>query len=157
MLNRRACEQRLERIIAGSRQDRSEHVFCFLDLDHFKAVNDSCGHLAGDDLLRGVSELLAKQLRQRDTLARLGGDEFAIILEHCCLSQARDIGAAICEEIKQYNFYWQDHCFKIGVSIGMAKINADSTDFSTVIEEADQACYQVKKQGRGQVAVYSKT
>lgn len=155
LLNRRECEKRLERVITSTRTSNTRHVFCFLDLDKFKIVNDTCGHLAGDDLLRGVAELLGRQLRQRDTLARLGGDEFGIIMEHCQLKQAREIAEKICLEISSYNFHWQEHCFKIGVSIGLTEVNKLSGDFATVIEQADQACYRVKKQGRGQVAMFS--
>ncbi|WP_031433615.1 diguanylate cyclase domain-containing protein [Methylomarinum vadi] len=155
LLNRRECEKRLERVIKGARANNTRHVFCFLDLDKFKIVNDTCGHLAGDDLLRGIAGLLGKQLRQRDTLARLGGDEFGIIMEHCQLKQAREIAEKICLEICSYNFHWQGHCFKIGVSIGLTEVNKLSADFTTVIEQADQACYRVKKQGRGQVALFS--
>ncbi len=154
LLNRRECEIRLQRVIKSSKSQNTTHVFCFLDLDKFKNVNDTCGHSAGDELLRRVAGLLQRQLRQRDTLARLGGDEFGIIMEHCRLQQAKELAEKICNEVNRYQFHWQDQCFGIGVSIGLAEINKQSLDFSTVIEQADQACYRVKAQGRGQVALY---
>lgn len=157
LLNRRECEKRLERIIANTRQQDAHHVFCFLDLDNFKQINDTCGHVAGDEVLRLVSELLIKQLRQRDTLARLGGDEFGIIMEHCFVQQAREIAEQICAAIKEYDFYWQEQCFKLGVSIGLTEINEYSASFTAVMQEADIACYRAKKQGRGQVELYAKS
>lgn len=154
LLNRRECEKRLQRVLQNARETRAVHVFCFLDLDKFKVVNDTCGHLAGDDLLKGVSDLLRQQIRQRDTLARLGGDEFGIIMEHCSAVQAREVAKEICREVAAYKFYWQDECFNIGVSIGLTEINCESEDYLSLIAQADKACYQVKESGRGQVAIF---
>jgi len=154
LLNRRECEKRLGQIIISAHMQYSKHVFCFLDLDEFKVVNDSCGHLAGDDLLREVCELFNSQLRQRDTLARLGGDEFGIIMEHCSLAQAEIVAEKICKLIKDYEFIWEDSQFTIGVSIGLTAIDFNSSSFTEVIGQADDACYSAKKAGRGQVRAY---
>ena len=132
----------------------TKHVFCFLDLDEFKVVNDNCGHLAGDHLLREVCELFNSQLRQRDTLARLGGDEFGIIMEHCSVKQAEVLAEKMCKLIKGYEFIWEDSTFTIGVSIGLARIDINSSSFTEVIRQADEACYAAKKAGRGQVRAY---
>ena len=155
LLNRRECEKRLGQIIISAHMQHSKHVFCFLDLDEFKVVNDSCGHLAGDHLLREVCELFNSQLRQRDTLARLGGDEFGIIMEHCSLRQAEILAEKICKLIKDYEFIWEDSQFTIGVSIGLAGIDINSSNFTEVIRQADEACYAAKKEGRGQVRAYA--
>ena len=154
LLNRRECEERLSQIILSAQMQHSKHVFCFLDLDKFKVVNDSCGHLAGDHLLREVCELFKSQLRQRDTLARLGGDEFGIIMEHCSLRQAEVLTEKMCKVIKNYEFIWEDSQFTIGVSIGLAGIDVNSSNFTEVIRQADEACYAAKKAGRGQVRAY---
>ena len=154
LLNRRECEKRLGQIILSAHMQHSNHVFCFLDLDKFKIVNDSCGHLAGDNLLREVCELFKSQLRQRDTLARLGGDEFGIIMEHCSLEQAEVLAEKICKLIETYKFIWEDSQFTIGVSIGLAGIDGNSSSFTEVIGQADKACYAAKKAGRGRVRAY---
>lgn len=154
LLNRRECEKRLGQIILSAHVQNSKHVFCFLDLDKFKIVNDSCGHLAGDHLLREVCELFKSQLRKRDTLARLGGDEFGIIMEHCSVGQAEIIAEKMCKLIEYYEFNWEDSQFTIGVSIGLAGIDVNSSSFIEVIGQADEACYAAKKAGRGQVCIY---
>ncbi|MFW5443827.1 MAG: diguanylate cyclase domain-containing protein [Methylococcaceae bacterium] len=152
LLNRRECEKRLDQVIQSARIQKSQHAFCFLDLDRFKIVNDSCGHLAGDHLLREVSELFDYKIRQRDTLARLGGDEFGIIMEHCSLEQAEIVANKICQAIEEYHFIWEGQQFKIGVSIGLVGIDASSENFTKVISLADEACYTAKRTGRGRVS-----
>jgi len=156
LLNRRECEKRLDRVIHTARIQNSKHVFCFLDLDKFKIVNDSCGHKAGDYLLLEVCELFKKQLRQRDFLIRLGGDEFGIIMEHCSIDQAVVLANRICQLIADYEFDWEGRLFKIGVSIGLVEINEKVQGYSEIVSQADEACYAAKKAGRGQVCVYGK-
>lgn len=155
LLNRRECEKRLGQIILSAQIQDSKHVFCFLDLDNFKIVNDTCGHLAGDYLLREVCALFKGLLRGRDTLARLGGDEFGIIIEHCSLSQAKVLTEKICSFIEFYDFIWEGKQFNIGVSIGLTSIDGDSLNFTQVLSQADEACYMAKKAGRGQVCIFT--
>ena len=155
LLNRRECEKRLEQVITSSAIQKSKNVFCYLDLDKFKVVNDTCGHLAGDHLLREVCKLFQRQLRQRDTLARLGGDEFGIIVEHCTIKQAEVLTNNICRDVANYQFIWEGQEFKIGVSIGLTVIDENSSDYINIIKQADEACYVAKKSGRGQVSVFS--
>ena len=154
LLNRRELETRLGQVILGAQIQQSKHVFCFLDLDKFKIVNDTCGHLAGDHLLREVCEFFKGHLRQRDTLARIGGDEFGIIMEHCSIEQAEIVANKICQTIDFYKFTWEGQAFQIGVSIGLSEVDSKSINFTKVISQADEACYKAKGLGRGQVCVF---
>ncbi len=155
LLNRRECEKRLEQVIKSSQEQNSKNVFCFLDLDEFKIINDTCGHIAGDHLLREVCKIFQGQLRQRDTLARLGGDEFGIIVEHCTIKQAEVLTKNICREVAAHPFFWEGQKFNVGVSIGLAMMDKVSTGSTSVINQADHACYVAKKSGRGQVCIFS--
>jgi len=154
LLNRRECEKRLDRIIQTAKIQKSKHVFCFLDLDEFKIVNDSCGHKAGDYLLLEVCDLFKLKLRQRDSLIRLGGDEFGILMEHCSLDQAFLLAKTICQSLAEYEFIWEGQQFKIGVSIGLAEVNEYTRSYTEIVSQADDACYVAKKAGRGRVSVY---
>ncbi|HBA34264.1 MAG TPA: hypothetical protein DCZ12_09040, partial [Gammaproteobacteria bacterium] len=126
-------------------------ALCYLDLDRFKIVNDQCGHLAGDELLRRLSERMSEHLRSSDTLARLGGDEFGVLIRHCTLSEAEKVANQLCDAVKQFQFLWGENSFNVGVSIGVVPISSSSGDLETVLDLADKACYKVKKLGRGQV------
>jgi diguanylate cyclase (GGDEF)-like protein/PAS domain S-box-containing protein len=130
------------------------HILCYLDLDRFKIVNDTCGHAAGDELLRQVAELFEGQIRNGDTLARLGGDEFGILLHHCPLEKAIRIANRLREQVQSFRFAWEDRVFTIGVSIGLVTISAESQDITTVLSAADVACYTAKNRGRNRVQVY---
>lgn len=153
LLNREAFENRLTKILAAARDD-NVHALLYLDLDQFKVVNDTCGHIAGDELLRQVTALLQNQLRTRDTLARLGGDEFGIILEHCSKKDAIKIAQTLREAIQDYRFHWQDKSFTIGASIGLYAINRSGENLTNVLSAADSACYAAKEMGRNRVHVY---
>ena len=155
LINRREFESRLTRIIHSVKQDKSEHALCFLDLDQFKIVNDTCGHVGGDELLRQVSSLMQANIRSRDTLARLGGDEFVILMEHCGIKQARHAADKIIHALDNFRFLWDGGTFKIGVSIGLVQINENTRDRHIVLSEADSACYAAKDAGRNRVEVYS--
>ena len=126
-----------------------------IDLDFFKAVNDSCGHLAGDNMLREVANLIKEQVRDSDFVGRLGGDEFGALLIGCPIEKARQIAADICNAIADYRFVWKDKIFNIGISIGLVEISHVSGTLQDVMSAADSACYMAKQQGRGQVHVYS--
>ena len=135
LINRREFECRLQRVLGAERNEGSEHALCYLDLDQFKVINDTCGHVAGDELLRQLGDLLQEQVRKRDTLARLGGDEFGVLMEHCSLQQARRVANKLRQAIEGFRFAWEDRSFSIGVSIGLLLLGAilSATDPVAVI------------------------
>ena len=150
LVNRGEFEQRLDRALSSARDFESTHALLFLDLDQFKIVNDSAGHEAGDELLRQVSALLAGQLlRRRDTLGRLGGDEFAVLLENCPLTKAGEVAEMLINAIREYRFVWDQKTYRVGVSIGIVPIRAESVSRKQLMHDADQACYVAKDLGRG--------
>ena len=153
LLNRRGFEARLAALLQTARNQNREHALCYLDLDQFKLINDTCGHVAGDDLLRRLPQLLQPRMRRTDTLARLGGDEFAILLEDCSLDQAARIAGAVRDTIRDYRFHWQYRHFTIGASIGVVGITASSQGLVSVLGAADAACYVAKDTGQNQVHV----
>jgi Amt family ammonium transporter len=154
LMNRTAFEQRVADLIEQARLARGEHVLCYLDLDQFKLVNDTCGHGAGDELLRQVAQLIQGELRSGDCIARLGGDEFGILLQACPLHQGVRISEKILEQIKGFRFPWEDKQFSIGVSIGIVGIDRDTESLSQLLSWADTACYTAKDLGRNRVHVY---
>ena len=155
LINRREFEVRLERSLKSVHEHGVQHVFCYLDLDQFKLVNDTCGHSAGDELLKQVSVLLANRMRDRDTLARLGGDEFGLLLENCSLADANQITNALLKLVRDYRFIHTDKIFNIGVSIGIVVVNAGFENVSDIIHAADMACYSAKNAGRNQSFLFS--
>ena len=155
LINRREFEIRLNRILETARMLQSEHALCYLDLDQFKVINDACGHMAGDELLRQVSQILRKRIRKRDTLARLGGDEFGILMEYCNLKQAQKVVQEILNEIAQFRFKWEEHVYSIGVSIGLVSVNESVPDKTEALRQADTACYAAKEMGRNRIHLYS--
>ena len=154
LYNRLKFEEYLEEALLNVREEQRTHSLCYLDLDQFKLVNDTCGHVAGDELLRQLPDLFHKVLRSGDIVARLGGDEFGILLENCELSQATVIADKIRQEIKDFRFLWEDKVFTIGVSIGVVGIDKNTTEMSKVMSSADLACYAAKDTGRNRVHVY---
>ncbi len=154
LVNRREFDIRLRRALINARAQSSNHALCYLDLDQFKVVNDTCGHVAGDELLRRIGSVLQETVRKGDTLARLGGDEFGVLLEHCDLAQAQRVAKVILKAVEAFQFEWNDSKFKIGVSIGLVPITADSGDVTDVLSAADTACYEAKDQGRNRYHVY---
>lgn len=155
LINRREFEVRLERSLKGVHENNTQHVLCYLDLDQFKLVNDTCGHSAGDQLLRQISVLLANRIRERDTLARLGGDEFGLLLENCSLSDASQITNTLLKIVNDFRFIYDEKIFNIGVSIGLVVINSNFENVSDIIHAADMACYSAKKAGRNQSFLFS--
>ncbi|WJW74277.1 EAL domain-containing protein [Thiohalobacter sp. IOR34] len=154
LINRPEFEHRLQRLLSSAQMlSRSEHVLCYLDLDQFKVVNDTCGHMAGDELLRQVAGLLVQQIRASDTLARLGGDEFAVLMEHCPLDQAEHLADRMREVIEGFRFQWRNRRFTIGVSIGVVPVLGNSASLEEIMSLADSACYAAKEQGRNRVHV----
>ncbi len=155
LINRREFEVRLERSLKTVQENGAQHVLCYLDLDQFKLVNDTCGHSAGDELLRQISVLLANRMRDRDTLARLGGDEFGLLLENCSLADATLITNSLLKLVSDYRFIHEDKIFNIGVSIGIVVINSKFENVSEIIHAADIACYSAKNAGRNQSFLFS--
>ncbi len=154
LLNRREFEKRLQHCLATAHAESRLHALFYLDLDEFKVVNDTCGHLAGDEMLKQVTALLKARLRKTDTLARLGGDEFGVLLEDTNLEDARRVGDSLRTEVRSFRFAWQERIFEIGVSIGLVPITGESLDIAQVLSAADAACYVAKESGRNRIHEY---
>lgn len=152
--NRRALEQQIQRVL--DEQPSQSHVLCYLDLDQFKLVNDTCGHLVGDDLLKKVSQFLQQGLRKQDFLARFSGDEFAILLKDSSLADTYQRLDALLDAIRRMSYEHDGVLFKLSVSIGVAVLSADST-LVDVLKQADSACYAAKEMGRDRLHVFSET
>jgi diguanylate cyclase (GGDEF)-like protein/PAS domain S-box-containing protein len=156
LYNRREFELRVQYLLDESDIKDSEHILCYLDLDQFKVVNDTCGHIAGDQLLRQLSGILSNKIRKNDTLARLGGDEFGLILSHCSINSGLKIIEGILHTVNDFRFVWEDKVFSVGVSVGMTVINSRTGKVGTALSEADAACYIAKDSGRNRVHIYEK-
>lgn len=154
LINRSEFERRLFRVLDSTYIEKSEHALCYIDLDQFKIVNDTCGHVAGDELLRQLTDLLKDKIRQHDTLARLGGDEFGLLLEHCSLDKAQSVAELIREEVTEFQFAWEKQIFRIGVSIGVVAITNNCEAVAELLSAADHACYAAKDTGGNRVHVY---
>lgn len=154
LVNRREFEVRLERCLVSAKQRDLQHALCYLDLDQFKVVNDTVGHIAGDELLKQVSILLSGLFRHRDTLARLGGDEFGLLLENCPLEKAIEAANKIINRLSDYHFLWEGQSFQVGASIGVVSITGQTQGIAQAMSEADVACYTAKDLGRGRFHVY---
>jgi len=152
--NRREFENRLRQLLHSTQQEKIEHALLYMDLDQFKVVNDTCGHAAGDRLLKQISSLMLRKIRSSDTLARLGGDEFGIILTSCSQKKASQIANNILQLIKDFHFVWQGKNFQIGVSIGVVSITPESGSLSELLSAADSACYIAKESGRNRVCSF---
>lgn len=146
--------QLLDRTRSNPLSDGPHHALCYLDLDQFKLVNDTCGHVAGDEFLRQVGQLLQSHVRQRDTLARLGGDEFGLLMEHCSLEEAMGVARKLSSAIAGYRFLWEDKSFHIGVSIGLVCVDETTADMSALLRAADSACYVAKDLGRNRIHIH---
>lgn len=154
LINRREFERRLESLILEAQTQGAEHLLCYLDLDQFKLVNDTCGHRAGDALLKQLSSLLKPILRQSDTLARLGGDEFGVLLSYCPLAKGMQIAEQLRRTVTNFRFSWDGQVFSVGVSIGMVIISTDCGSLDEVLSHADTACYAAKDLGRNRVHLF---
>lgn len=152
--NRASFESHLKRLLQTVQETHQRHVLVFVDLDRFKAVNDTAGHAAGDALLRELSSLMLSMLRTSDILARLGGDEFGLLLPDCNIESARYIAGRIIEAINDYHFMWEGRLHRIGASAGITLIDETNHQASEVMSQADIACYASKNNGRGIVTVY---
>ncbi len=155
LINRREFERRLDEAMDSAHAEEAVHIVFYMDLDRFKAVNDSCGHLAGDNMLREVAALIKDQVRDSDFVGRLGGDEFGALLIGCPIEKARQIATDICNVVADYRFVWKDKIFNIGISVGLIEVSHASGTLQDVMSAADSACYMAKQQGRGKVHIYS--
>jgi diguanylate cyclase (GGDEF)-like protein/PAS domain S-box-containing protein len=155
LVNRREFERRLQEAMDSAQTGNVAHALCYLDLDRFKVVNDTCGHTAGDNMLREVASLIKEAVRDSDTVGRIGGDEFALLLVGCPLEKARQICDDVVRSVNEYRFVWKDKIFNIGVSIGLVEIGPDGGAIEDIMNSADSACYVAKKQGGLHVHVYS--
>ena len=154
LVNRREFEQRLSRALTSAAELDRTHAVLYLDLDRFKEVNDSCGHAAGDELLREISGLFQRSLRERDTLARLGGDEFAVLLENCVSDDATRIAESLRNAVAEFNFAWEGRRFRLGVSVGVVPIAGRRYSVAEVLRIADASCYKAKDAGRDRIHVH---
>jgi diguanylate cyclase (GGDEF)-like protein/PAS domain S-box-containing protein len=154
LINRREFENRLNEALLAARNQGNTHVLLYLDLDQFKLVNDTCGHQAGDRLLKQITGLLQTRIRSSDTIARLGGDEFGVLLQDCTAERAALIADTLRQTIRDFRFVWQDGVVNIGVSVGVVEINRDSESITSVLSAADVACYSAKDSGRNRIHTY---
>ncbi|PCH85188.1 MAG: hypothetical protein COB26_03465 [Piscirickettsiaceae bacterium] len=150
LYNRHAFERALN---DSTTAEEYQHILCYIDLDQFKIVNDTCGHIAGDELLRQLSSELTMNVRKSDTLARLGGDEFGILFKDCDIDMAFQIASKIKAAVAEYTFHWEDKAFRLGASIGLSTIDS-KTSPTLAMQHADAACFSAKEQGRNRIHVY---
>lgn len=154
LVNRREFERRVAQALDDIHRNGGHHILLYLDLDQFKIINDTCGHIAGDHLLKQIAALLSDHIRADDTLARLGGDEFGVLLRGCDPVHARKIADKLCEEVREYRFVWHDKPFSVSLSIGMVLIDKSYNKTSELLSHADLACYAAKDRGRNNVQLF---
>lgn len=154
LFNRRNFEQHVAEVLAQAGETPAEHVLAYVDLDQFKVINDTCGHVAGDELLRQLAHLLEDQLRRSDMLARLGGDEFGILMQRCSMAQAQAVMQRVQFAVSNFRFAWEQKSFKPSLSIGLVPLNSETTDLCEVLRRADAACYAAKDAGRNRIHCY---
>jgi diguanylate cyclase (GGDEF)-like protein/PAS domain S-box-containing protein len=157
LVNRREFERRMDQLLADAKENNQTHALCYMDLDQFKVVNDTCGHIAGDEMLKQISIVLQKVVRNSDTLARLGGDEFGILLANCSLDDALRLVNAIQTEVKDYLLIFNSHSFRVSASIGLVPITAKTVSSIELLKDADAACYMAKDSGRNRIHVQRET
>lgn len=155
LVNRREFESRMEYLLEDSRLNEHRHVMFYLDLDHFKIVNDECGHAAGDKVLKLLAEEFKNHLRKDDCIGRLGGDEFGVLLVNCDVKSAQVVGEKMRQDIDDFSFEWEGRHFKLGVSIGVVAITQHADSIETLIGQADTCCYIAKQKGRNQIHLHS--
>jgi len=154
LINRHQFNIELQQQIDHAKTHDSKHVLCYLDLDRFKAVNETCGQAGGDELLKQISSRLHSVIRLGDILARLGGNEFGLILQNCPVAVATGIADKIIHSISSYEFNWEGNTFTIGVSIGIVPVNSQTGNINEVMKHADAACHTAREQGKNLAYVY---
>jgi diguanylate cyclase (GGDEF)-like protein len=152
--NRKALEERLESALATAKSQGSTHALLYVDIDFFHRINDSFGHLAGDELLRGIVPVMQSSLREGETLARIGGDEFAVLLENCSAEFAQAAATQLRDAVQGWQFQWSEKAFQVGISIGVVAITRLAPSLSAILSEADTACFTAKEQGRNRVFAF---
>lgn len=154
LINRYDFEERLTHVLDSSLDEGRTHVMCYIDMDQFKVVNDTCGHVAGDELLRQVALLMKKHVRKHDSLARLGGDEFGLLMENCSINEAQRVLSKIRHSIEDLKFAWESNIYSVTISIGMVEINEYTLNLTELLKQADSACFAAKDAGRNRIHVY---
>lgn len=157
LINRKTFEYRLDLLLKKAATDDSDHILCYMDLDQFRIINDTYGHIAGDELLRKLGRYLQNTLSKRDTFAYLGGDEFGILLEGCTLEKAQRVFEILQQSLHDFEFDWQGRKFSVSASIGVISINKNYSSSAELLSMADIACYSAKETGRNQIHVYHGT
>lgn len=154
LLNRREFERRVASALENARIKQTEHVLCYFDLDQFKVINDTCSHVAGDELLKQLTAHLLKNIQLTNNLARLGGDEFGLLIKDCSLEDSKKFAAKLGDLISQFRFSWDNEIFETTASIGLVNICKTSESLSSVLSAADAACYMAKDAGRNRFYLY---
>jgi diguanylate cyclase (GGDEF)-like protein/PAS domain S-box-containing protein len=154
LINRREFDNRLHAALLAAQRGEGGYALLYIDLDQFKVINDTCGHPAGDRLLREVTGVLQTRVRASDTIARLGGDEFGVLLEGCTPDQAARIAEGARQAIRDYRFVWGANTLAVGASIGIVRISAETESVASIMSAADIACYAAKDAGRNRIHVY---
>ncbi|MEL7312401.1 MAG: diguanylate cyclase, partial [Pseudomonadota bacterium] len=155
LVNRREFEKRVERALQSAESREVSHVVCYLDLDQFKIINDTCGHSAGDQLLQELGRLLKSKIRWKDTLSRLGGDEFGVLLERCTIDDAMQMADGLREAVGEFKFLWDERSFRLTASIGLVPLTGgENQDVASVLSAADSACAAAKDAGRNRIHSY---
>jgi len=155
LYNRREFERAIRCALDSAREQGQVHVLFYMDLDQFKLINDTCGHAAGDDLLRSLSILFRTHVREGDVVARLGGDEFGVLLHQCPTDRAVQIAEGLRQAVAGHQFIWHERPFHVGISVGVVEINSASRGVDGLLSTADMACYAAKDLGRNRVHVYA--
>lgn len=154
LYNRREFEERLEAALQRARDQGVPHAVCYFDLDQFKVVNDTCGHAAGDQLLRQIATTLGTVARKTDTIARMGGDEFVLLMEYCTVEQAQRTAQAVRKALEDITFSWGEKRFRVSASIGLVPVSSGLEKVADLLSAADAACFVAKEQGRNRVHTY---
>ena len=154
LINRRAFEQQIEAALQNLLEQGVPHILCYIDLDRFKVINDSCGHIAGDELLKQVASLMQNSIRRTDIVGRLGGDEFALLLHQCSLDDGIYLSNFLRQNLENLRFVWDEKIFRIGASIGLVIMDDPSVDMKELLKAADSACYMAKNCGRNRIYIY---
>ncbi|MEE8379603.1 MAG: EAL domain-containing protein, partial [Gammaproteobacteria bacterium] len=156
LLNRREFEKRLALAMGDSRVNDVEHALCFMDMNQFKVVNDTCGHVAGDELLKQLAVRMRASTREVDSIARLGGDEFGLLLQGCHIDEAKEVAKGVLKMVSDFRFVWEDKVFNLGMSIGLVSVSANSGSITDVLSAADSACYVAKDMGQNRIHVFER-
>jgi diguanylate cyclase (GGDEF)-like protein/PAS domain S-box-containing protein len=154
LVNRREFQQRLHAMVDSAHAGHGPHALVYVDLDQFKVVNDTCGHLAGDELLRQLGMRLKRLVSPRDVIARLGGDEFGLLLNDRSIEEATRLAESLCETVANYRFVWNGRSFEVTASVGLCAIDGDTVSVEDVLSAADAACYVAKDRGRNRTQLY---